>query len=431
MEGRTPKGHSKALGRLLEGLRLAGEKLPVEAPDLPRRGWGCDWGRTLRILEELGALVAPGPGGCGWPLAYKDNYLMPLEWATLGTGQRLLRGEKPAVLLERARLAGAALVARTTMHPLGLGVTNVNPVLGTPSNPAAPGRVPGGSSGGPAVAVASGAVLVGLGSDAAGSVRIPAAFTGTAALTLPGAPREGLATLQPSLEVPGLIAGSPSLLAAAASLLGVGEPGRAPRRLLVPLEWLPPEESPLTTVFWRVLDSLAEMGFEVVEVRLPLPWRLAERIRAVIALREACIEYWRLPSRPDSTLLPPGVAGLLKLGCSVPRGSYLEALRLAGRFRAALTGLIEDRGGLLASPAVPMEPPTLEEALEDESLSTGIKLTRLTGPVSLAGLASLVAPVTLARLPETGLPFPLMISGSSVQGVLAAGIAVEKALSRA
>jgi len=411
---------SGALARLLGGLEAAAARL--RAPGPPGFEGGCEWGETLELLRRLKALVSPGPGGCGWPLAYKDVYLLPGEWATLGTGQRLIPGHARAAILERAVLAGAAPVARVNMHPLGLGVTNVNPLLGTPVNPRAPGRVPGGSSGGVAVAVASGAVVAGVGSDAAGSVRIPAAFTGTAALTLPGAPREGMATLQPSLEAPGLLAGSVSSLAAAASAMGLAVAGEAPGRILVPVEWLP--EGPLGGLLWSVLDRLESRGgFTVERVEPPLPWRLAERVRAVIALREACDSYWRLPARPSR--LPPGVAGLLRLGCSIPRGSYVEALRAASAFRAAMLRLLEG-GALLAAPAVPMEPPRVEEAEADESLSTGVKLTRLTGPVSLAGLPSAVAPLGAVRLPETGLPYPLMLSGASVSGVLGGALAVER-----
>ena len=81
-----------------------------------------------------------------------------------------------------ARAAGARIVGRTNLHELALGVTGINPWYGTPVNPLDPPRVPGGSSSGSAVAVATGEADVAYGSDTGGSIRIPAACCGTAGL---------------------------------------------------------------------------------------------------------------------------------------------------------------------------------------------------------------------------------------------------------
>ena len=104
--------------------------------------------------------------------------------------------------------AGARIVGRTNLHELALGVTGVNPWFGTPVNPLDPGRVPGGSSSGSAVAVATGEAEVAFGSDTGGSVRIPAACCGIAALktTWGRVSVEGVWPLAPSFDTVGPMA---------------------------------------------------------------------------------------------------------------------------------------------------------------------------------------------------------------------------------
>src|SRR5206468_10669137 len=84
----------------------------------------------------------------------------------------------PAVA--RLRAAGAALIGRTNMSEFAFSAVGVNPHYGTPPNPADPRtpRIPGGSSSGAAVSVATGASFIGLRSDTGGSIRIPAALRG-------------------------------------------------------------------------------------------------------------------------------------------------------------------------------------------------------------------------------------------------------------
>ena len=113
-----------------------------------------------------------------------------------------------AACLTGARAAGARIVGRTNLHELALGVTGVNPWYGTPVNPLDPSRVPGGSSSGSAVAVATGEADVAYGSDTGGSVRIPAACCGTTGLktTWGRIPLGGVRPLAPSLDTVGPMA---------------------------------------------------------------------------------------------------------------------------------------------------------------------------------------------------------------------------------
>src|SRR5487761_1008975 len=120
----------------------------------------------------------------------------------------------------------ATIVGRTNLHELALGVTGINPWYGTPVNPLDRTLVPGGSSSGSAVAVATGEADVAYGSDTGGSVRIPAACCGTAGLktTWGRVPLEGVWPLSPSFDTVGPMARDVAGLVTGMRLL---EPGFA------------------------------------------------------------------------------------------------------------------------------------------------------------------------------------------------------------
>ena len=119
--------------------------------------------------------------GSGIRLAVKDLIDMEGEPTTAGcraVAERAVPAGDDAACLAGAREAGARIVGRTNLHELALGVTGVNQWYGTPVNPLDPSRVPGGSSSGSAVAVATDEADVAYGSDTGGSIRIPAACCG-------------------------------------------------------------------------------------------------------------------------------------------------------------------------------------------------------------------------------------------------------------
>ena len=109
---------------------------------------------------------------------------------------------------------GAELVGKTAVDELAFSITGINPHYGTPVNPRCPGRLPGGSSSGSAVAVAAGLVDFTLGSDTAGSVRIPASYNGIFGIrpTHGRLPLEGAVALSPSFDAPGWFARDAALL---------------------------------------------------------------------------------------------------------------------------------------------------------------------------------------------------------------------------
>jgi len=119
----------------------------------------------------------------GVPVAIKDELDMVPYPTTVGTA---FLGTTPATEdatpVARMRAAGALLIGKANMHEIGIGVTGFNPHYGTPRNPYDVMTYTGGSSSGPATAVAAGLCPVAIGADGGGSIRIPAAFCGVVGL---------------------------------------------------------------------------------------------------------------------------------------------------------------------------------------------------------------------------------------------------------
>jgi aspartyl-tRNA(Asn)/glutamyl-tRNA(Gln) amidotransferase subunit A len=156
-------------------------------------------------------LARPDEPGAGEPVAVKDL----LDTAGLATtyGSALFADHVPAVSADAVRLleaGGFAVAGKTNLHEFAYGISSQNPHYGTVPNPAAPGRLAGGSSGGSAAAIAAGDIELALGTDSAGSIRIPAAWCGCVGFK----PTHGLVSVEgcfplaPSYDVVGPMASS-------------------------------------------------------------------------------------------------------------------------------------------------------------------------------------------------------------------------------
>ncbi|KAF9306251.1 hypothetical protein BGZ74_006897 [Mortierella antarctica] len=130
---------------------------------------------TLRYSEGRPKSIVDGV-----PVVIKDE--IDVEGLVTGVGTSFLNRNSPALedafLVKKLRQLGAIIIGKSTMHEIGLGVTNFNPSTATPRNPYNPEHSTGGSSGGSGAAVAAGLVPIAIGCDGGGSIRIPAAYCG-------------------------------------------------------------------------------------------------------------------------------------------------------------------------------------------------------------------------------------------------------------
>ena len=245
---------------------------------------------------EADALLADGEPRlrplAGVPIAVKDN-ICTLRYPT-SCGSRILEGYRSpyeATAVRRLRAAGAVVVGKTNMDEFAMGSSTENSAFGPTRNPHDRERVPGGSSGGSAAAVAAGYVPGALGSETGGSVRQPAAFCGVVGIkpTYGRVSRHGLVAFASSLDQIGtlgrsvadaallleVIAGPDPLDATTGdrpvpSLLEEIERGVEGLVVGVPREYFPPELDPRIAELCRqALERLHAAGAEIRDVSLP------------------------------------------------------------------------------------------------------------------------------------------------------------------
>jgi aspartyl-tRNA(Asn)/glutamyl-tRNA(Gln) amidotransferase subunit A len=232
----------------------------------------------------------PGPLG-GVPVAVKDVILTGDLTTTCGS--RLLEHYVPpydATAVARLEQAGAVIIGKTNCDEFAMGSSNENSAFGPVRNPVAPDRVPGGSSGGSAAAVAQGTAVVALGSDTGGSIRQPASFCGVVGVTptYGRVSRYGLTAFASSLDHIGPLARTVKDAASVLQVIAGRDPAdstsadapvpdytaavdgsAAGLKLGLPREYLKDLTSETGELIARGVDVLRKLGCEVRKISLP------------------------------------------------------------------------------------------------------------------------------------------------------------------
>jgi amidase len=355
--------------------------------------------------------------GSGIRLAVKDLIDMvgvPTTAGCRAVAERAEPATADAACLAGSRSAGARIVGRTNLHELAFGVTGVNPWFGTPVNPLDPSRVPGGSSSGSAVAVATGEADVAFGSDTGGSVRIPAACCGTTGLktTWGRIPVDGVWPLSPSFDTIGPMARDVRGLELGMSLLEPGFVAAAPGAWRVGRVRIDADPK----IDAAIDRALAATGWDVVDIKMP-EWESVSLTGGLLLLAEA----WNT-NRALAEAHPEGIGrdvlDRLHLGRDASDQVSLSAARTAQSLWVSRMNGVFKQVDLLAMPTLTILPPLIED-------SNDLLVARCTLPVNLAGVPALALPVRT----EGHLPASLQLVGqnNSEDILIAAGLIAEAA----
>jgi aspartyl-tRNA(Asn)/glutamyl-tRNA(Gln) amidotransferase subunit A len=420
--------------------------------------------REMDLARKAGKNMGPL---AGVPVAVKDNICTKGLRTTCGS--RILERFVPpysATAVEKLEAAGAVVIGKTAMDEFGMGSTSETNAFGPVRNPADPDRVPGGSSGGSAVAVAAGIVPLALGSDTGGSIRQPASFCGVVGLkpTYGRVSRYGLIAYASSLEQIGPLTGTVGDTAELLSILAGSdvrdntsatrevpdylaqlENGVQGLRIGIPEEyWSEGLDAGVRASLDASVAVLKDAGAVVVPVKLPST-RHAISAYYIIAMAEASsnlsrfdgVRYTGRTANPKSLLEMYGrtrselfgdeVKRRILIGTFVLSSGYYDAYYskaqrvrevIRREFDAAFHGC-----DLLATPTAPTTAWKLGEKIDDP---LAMYLSDIdTIAVNLAGLPGLVVPSE----PVNGLPVGLQLIGPafSEATLLRAGRSLERA----
>jgi indoleacetamide hydrolase len=390
----------------------------------------------------------------GLPVPVKDS--VNTKALPTSNGTRALKNFRPkedAAILKPLFAQGAILMGKTNIHELSYGHTTNNLAFGPTRNPYDTSRVPGGSSGGSAAAVAAHMAPLAVAEDTFGSIRVPASFCGIAGLrpTVGRYPGAGVMPITPRWDTGGPLARTVADLVLFDSVVTgdmsavTPKPLRGVRIGLADyfLSEVHPEVARVTT---EALKKLESAGAVLVRADIPKEMRVGTELTRTINLYEtaknmsaflrqqgAGISFEDLVSQAGSDIqslfrdrVVPGAPN------AVTREQYKAAVAQLAPLREAVRRYFMDHGVvMLAFPVVRMPPPLIGEDKEIEILGQKVPIRaamgRNLGQGSCAGMPCLVLP---AGMTSTGLPigfeFDTLLGRD--RDLLALGLSLERAL---
>jgi Asp-tRNA(Asn)/Glu-tRNA(Gln) amidotransferase A subunit family amidase len=380
-----------------------------------------------RNLSQLNAftwladsIVTQGSGILeGVPVAVKD--LMAVEGVPLTGGSAALDRTKSAhdaEVVARIKDAGAAIIGTANLHELAYGITSDNPRFGAVLNPVALGHTPGGSSGGSAAAIAAGIVRVAVGTDTAGSVRVPAACCGIVGFkpSYDVLPRAGVMDLAPTLDHVGPMGRTVESCARLfMAMLGLPEmpkwayrnmSGRTVARLTGYFE--SPLDPEVHAAMQAAMKAFKSDGARCTEADVD-----GVEAAAAIQFNTICAEATEvhaqlLQLRGDR--LGEDVRVRLEIGHFLPGHWYVKAQRMRQQLAERFDTLFLDADFLICptmrTPAPPVGASTVDIGGRQYPLHTAV--TNLTMPFNLTGLPAISVPWSAAA---NGVPIGLQIIG--------------------
>jgi aspartyl-tRNA(Asn)/glutamyl-tRNA(Gln) amidotransferase subunit A len=377
----------------------------------------------------------------GIPISLKDNIYTAGIRTTAGS--EILKDfipTKDAAVVGQLKNAGAVILGKTNMHEFAYGVTSNNPHYGPVHNPWDLSRIPGGSSGGSAAAVAAGLCYGSIGTDTGGSIRIPASLCGIVGLkpTLGRVSVDGVIPLSPRIDCVGPLARAvqdaalllePILprVESETSPRALEKSSSKPRKFTIgiPKEFFLEVVSPdVRAIFEEAIRILKKQRAKFKEISLPL-LNETEDAGNRIAWAEATHYHQQagwFPSRAAD--YGDDVRSRLEMGTKVSATAYLSALERREKFIQQFHLALEDAGvDALAVPTMPITAPLIDQEsihLCGQDHATRALLLRANRPANLAGVPAISVPCGFT---PAGLPVGLQLMGALAREYLLLQIA--------
>ncbi len=404
-------------------------------------------------LRATGAELGPLHG---LPIPVKDS-VNTREYPTTG-GTRALRDfypEKNAALVDQLIAAGAIVMGKTTVHELSFGWTSNNQAFGAVHNPYDQSRIPGGSSGGTAAAIAAGMAPLGIAEDTQGSIRVPAAMCGIYGFrpTTQRYPNTGVIPITPLFDQVGPHARSVADIALFDNVI-TGEPLVSESSTLQGVQLGVPRkfffdslDDEVARISNESLRKLTAAGAVLIEADVPQLGELIDLTTAQVQLYHVMPMLTRYlqefntgvtfdqlmqQASPDIQatferyVLPGGADVIPESAFVAARDQHLPALRktLADYFAVNNLAAMIFPTAQIAAPPIGQDSKTM---LNGKTVSFEAVISRNISPGSTAGLPGMVIP---ADLNSDGLPVTLEIDGpqGSDRELIGIGLAIEKVL---
>lgn len=373
--------------------------------------------RAEEALAEAEALEGPRERGPLWgvPLAVKD--VIDVAGAPTTAASKILADHMPArdaAVVERLRAAGAIILGKLNTHEFAYGALTTSPHFGPARNPWSSDRVCGGSSGGSGAAAAAELAAGTLGTDTAGSIRIPASFCGVSGLR-PSTGRvsnRGVVPVSWTFDAVGPIARTAEDCALVLEAIAGHDPddpstvdapvpryrealaggARGLRVGAVGALFEQGVDARVARVVDEAIDELRALGAQVERAELPL-FEHAGTIQQAMMLPEAAAAHleWLRSRLPD---YGPDVRARLLVGLFLPATVYVTGQR-ARRLISEGWRRVFERFDLLAAPTMPVLPPRIGEEtveLDGREIPYRLSLIRFNSPWSLVGLPAMSIP---------------------------------------
>lgn len=378
---------------------------------------GTDLGPLMGVSIAVKDIIAVD----GMPTTNGSNYSAEhLQW-------------KEGSLVKKLRAAGCIIIGKTKTVEFALGPTGINKSRGTPRNPwdAEQHRIPGGSSSGSSVAVASGMCGIALGSDTGGSIRIPACYNGITGLktTVGLWPTDGVFPLSQTFDSIGplcrsaddaqiihqVITGGQSLSPVLLKGLRFGIPRQV---------YFDDLDSEVQRAFDAALQSLKAEGVQLVEFDFPQTEEKDKLMPAIMG-PEIIDAITAEGFRQAFDGMDPVTRARAALGLDVTAHEYVHAKKRLVELQQLTAERCADTDAWI-TPTCLMLPPTVQEIEQSKAVEKRALLSsRNTQPGNMLGMCATSLP-----LPVSGLPvgFQLMMAGGSDKRLLAVSMAVQDCL---